>query len=50
MLSISPNFDVKSVIFSQFWPVAFSKIAGKSPEVRIVEDSVVVDRFYVRLF
>ena len=28
---ISPNFDVKSIIFSQFWPGAFLKIAGKSP-------------------
>ena len=28
---ISPNFDVKLIIFSQFWPGFFSKIAGKSP-------------------
>ena len=31
MSLISPNFDVKSIIFSQFWPGAFPKIAGKSP-------------------
>ena len=24
MLLISPNFDVKSIIFSQFWPGAFA--------------------------
>ena len=28
MSLISPNFDVKSIIFSQFWP--FPKIAGKA--------------------
>ena len=33
MLLISPNFDVKSIIFSQFWPGAFSQIAGKSPDL-----------------
>ena len=27
MSLISPNFDVKSIIFSQFWPGAFSQIA-----------------------
>ena len=25
MSLISPNFDVKSIIFSQFWPGAFSQ-------------------------
>ena len=28
---ISPNFAVKSIIFSHFWPGAFPKIVGKSP-------------------
>ena len=32
ILLISPNFDVKSIIFSQFWPGAFPKTAGKSPD------------------
>ena len=32
MSLISPNFDVKSIIFSQLWPGAFPKIAGNSPE------------------
>ena len=32
MSLISPKFDVKSIIFSQFWPGAFPKIAGKSPD------------------
>ena len=32
MSLIFPSFDVKSIIFSRFWPGAFSpKIAGKSP-------------------
>ena len=31
MSLISPNFDVKSIIFSQFWPGSFPKIAGNSP-------------------
>ena len=30
---ISPNFDVKSLIFSQFGQGPFRKIAGKSPEI-----------------
>ena len=37
MSLISPNFVVKSIIFSQFWPGAFSKIAGKSPLVNEFE-------------
>ena len=31
MLLISPNFDVKSVIFSQFCPRAFSQNCWKKP-------------------
>ena len=31
MSLISPNFDVKLIIFSQFWPGPFPKIAGNSP-------------------
>ena len=31
MSLISPNFDVKSIIFPQFLPEAFPQIAGKSP-------------------
>ena len=34
MLLISPNFAVKSIIFSQFWPGAFSKNCWKSPVCR----------------
>ena len=30
---ISPTFDVKSIIFSNFGQGPFPKIAGKSPEV-----------------
>ena len=33
MSLISPNFDVKSIIFSQFWQGPFSKIAGKGPAI-----------------
>ena len=40
MSLISPNFDVLSIIFPQFWPGAFSQIAGKSPEsVKINKNS-----------
>ena len=28
---ISPNYDVKSIIYSQFWPGAFSKNCWKKP-------------------
>ena len=31
MSLISPNFDVKSIIFSQFWPGAFSQNCWKRP-------------------
>ena len=31
MSLISPNFDVKSIIFSQFWPGAFSQNCWKKP-------------------
>ena len=31
MSSISPNFDVKSIIFSQFWPGDFSPNCWKRP-------------------
>ena len=31
MSLISPNFDVKLIIFSQFWPGAFSQNCWKKP-------------------
>ena len=31
MSLISPNFDVKSIIFSQFWPGSFSQNCWKKP-------------------
>ena len=31
MSLISPNFDVKSIIFPQFWPGAFSQNCSKKP-------------------
>ena len=31
MSFVSPNFDVKSIIFSQFWPGAFSQNCWKKP-------------------
>ena len=31
MSLISPNFDVKSIFFSQFWPGAFSRKCWKRP-------------------
>ena len=33
MSLISPNFDVKSIIFPNFGQGPFPKIAGKSPDV-----------------
>ena len=36
MSLISPNFDVKSIIFSQFWPEAFSKNCWKKPYMFVV--------------
>ena len=43
MLLISPNFDVKSIIFSQFWPGAFPQNCWKSPEL-------IIPTFHLRLF
>ena len=41
MSLISPNFDVKLIIFSQFWPGAFSQNCWKRPCIVVHSLSIV---------
>ena len=44
MSLISPNFDVKSIIFPQFWPRAFPQNCWKKPCVYLPQSSWSKDR------
>ena len=46
MSLISPNFAVKSIIFSQLWPGAFPKIAGKSPVFIVCQSITSMSQVY----